>query len=43
MKKIIAHARKDKISDKWIVHSLEDHLMETAELAEKFATFPFFL
>jgi len=36
MEKIIAHARKDKMTNHWIVHSLEEHLMESAELAGKF-------
>lgn len=37
MNKKIAHARKGKMSSKWIIHSLEEHLMETAEFAGEFA------
>ncbi len=36
-KDYLAHARKDEGTGEWLIHLLEDHLTETAELAEKFA------
>jgi len=36
-KDYLAHAHKDEVTGEWLIHLLEDHLTETAELAEKFA------
>ncbi|MBU4263187.1 MAG: CRISPR-associated helicase Cas3' [Proteobacteria bacterium] len=33
----LAHARKDEITGRWQIHSLEDHLKETAIFSKKFA------